>query len=111
MAGEDTLAEPKLKVTPHNVNLHPPNQFPHQASTFYTLWNQRNNPDKILKLMVTMTRSKIKSRSHHDIAHLQPLSPQNVPTKYQLPTPYSFRDVPRTRFYRSRSLQQCQRSN
>ena len=42
-------------------------------------------------------------------AHLQPLT--NVPTKYQLPTPYGFRDTARTRFYRSRSLQQGQRSN
>ena len=46
--------------------------------------------------------SKVKSRSHHDVAHLHPLT--NVPTKYQLPTPYSFRDIARTRFYRSRSL-------
>ena len=35
-------------------------------------------------------------------AHLHPLT--NVPTKYQLPTPYGFRDIARTRFYRSRSL-------
>ena len=49
---------------------------------------------------------KVKSRSHHDAAHLQPLT--NIPTKYQLPTPYSFRDIARTRFYRSRSLQQGQ---
>ena len=27
---------------------------------------------------------KVKSRSHHDAAHLQPLT--NVPTKYELPT-------------------------
>ena len=52
---------------------------------------------------------KVKSRSHHDAAHLQPLT--NVPTKYQLPTPYGFRDIARTRFYRSRSLRQGQRSN
>ena len=32
-----------------------------------------------------MTRTKVKSRSHHDISHLQPLT--NIPTKYQLPTP------------------------
>ena len=32
----------------------------------------------------------------------------NVPTKYQLPTPYGFQDVARTIFYRSRSLQQGQ---
>ena len=39
---------------------------------------------------------KVKSRSHHDAAHLQPLT--NVPTKHQLPTPYGFRDIARTRF-------------
>ena len=49
-----------------------------------------------------MARSNVKSRSDHDVAHLHPLT--NVPTKYQLPTPYSFRDIARTRFYRSRSL-------
>ena len=38
-----------------------------------------------------MTRSKVKSRSHHDAAHLQPLT--NVPTQHQLPTPYGFRDI------------------
>ena len=27
----------------------------------------------------------------------------NVPTKYQLPTPYGFRDIAWTRFYRSSS--------
>ena len=31
-----------------------------------------------------MVRSKVKSRSHHDVAHLHPLT--NVPTNYQLPT-------------------------
>ena len=31
---------------------------------------------------------KVKSRSYHDAAHLQPLT--NIPAKYQLPTPYSF---------------------
>ena len=38
-----------------------------------------------------MARSKVKSRSDHDVAHLHPLT--NVPTKYQLPTPYGFRDI------------------
>ena len=56
-----------------------------------------------------MTRQKVKLRSHHDAVHLQPLT--NVPTKHQLPTPYGFRDIVWTRFYRSRSLQQGQRSN
>ena len=45
---------------------------------------------------------KVKSRSDHDAAHLHPLT--NVPSKYQLPTPHGFRDIARTRFYRSRSL-------
>ena len=52
-----------------------------------------------------MARSKVKSRSDHDVAHLHPLT--NVPTKYQLPRPYSFRDIARTRFSNSRSLRQC----
>ena len=51
-------------------------------------------------------RSKVKSRSGHDVAQLHPLA--NVPTKYQLYTPYGFQDIARTRFYRSRSLQQGQ---
>ena len=51
----------------------------------------------------------VKSRSRHDAAHLHPLT--NIPTKYQLLTPYGFQDIARTRFYRSRSLQQGQRSN
>ena len=38
-----------------------------------------------------MATSKVKSRSDHDVAHLHPLT--NVPTKYQLPTPYGFRDI------------------
>ena len=40
--------------------------------------------------MVT-TRSKVISRSHHDVAQVRPLS--NVPTKYKLPIPYRFRDI------------------
>ena len=51
-----------------------------------------------------MASTKVKSRSDHDVAHLQLLT--NVPTKYQLPTPYGFRDIAQTRFYRSRSLPQ-----
>ena len=70
---------------------------------------QTQRCNKILKVKVTTTRSKVKSRSQHDAAHLKPLT--NVPTKHQIPTPYSFRDIARTRFYRSRSLQQGQRLN
>ena len=64
--------------------------------------------------------AKVKSRSHHDVAYLQP--PTNVPTKYQhlqpptnvptkLPTPYHSQGIARTTFYKKRSLQQGQRSN
>ena len=45
---------------------------------------------KSFKPKVTMARSKVKSRSHHDVAHLH--HPTNVPTKYQLPTPYGSQD-------------------
>ena len=83
--------------------------LPYQVSTSYTLWFLRYCQDKIVKAKVTMARSKDNRRSHHDVAHLQP--PTNVSTKYQLPTPYGYRDLARTRFYRSRSLQQGQRSN
>ena len=108
MSGEHTLAEPTLKVTPQCTPT-PPNQCPYQVSPFHILWNQRNNPDKLLKLMGTMPRSKVKSRSHYDVAHIHPIT--NVPTMYQLPTPYGCRDIAQTRFYRSRSLRQGQRSH
>ena len=47
--------------------------------------------------------------SHYEVLHLHTLA--KVPTQYQLPTPYGFQDIPRTRFYRSRLLQQGQRAN
>ena len=55
------------------------------------------------------SKVKVKSRSRHDVAHPHRLT--NVPTKYQLPTPYGCRDIARTIFYRSRFIQQGQRSN
>ena len=69
----------------------------------------RYSPDQNLQVKFTTARSKVKSRSHYDVAYLHPLT--NVPTKYQLPTPYGFQDIARTRFYRSSSLRQGQRSN
>ena len=51
---------------------------------------------KILKVKVTAARSKVKSSSHHNTAHTHTphTHPQsNVPTKFQLSTPYSFQDV------------------
>ena len=55
------------------------------------------------------SKVKVQTRSDHDIAHLHLLT--NFPTKYQLPTPYSFWNRARRRFTNSRSLQQGQRSN
>ena len=40
-----------------------------------------------------MARSKVKSRSHHNDAHLK--LPTNVATDYQLPIPYSFPNIAR----------------
>ena len=91
----------QIKVTPWHCTPTPPSQCPYQVSTSYTLHFPRYSPDKILKVKVTTARSKVKSRSDHDLAHLHPLT--NNPTKYQLPTPYTFRDIARTRFYRARS--------
>ena len=84
-------------------------QRPYHVSTSYILWFARYSLDKILWVKVTTARSKVESRSHYDIAHLQPLT--NVPTKYQLPTPYGFQDIAQKRFYTSRSLRKGQRSN
>ena len=65
--------------------------------------HQKTDP-KVQQDFIITARLKVKSRSHHDATHLQPLT--NVPTKHQLPTTYSFRDIARIRVYRSRSLQQ-----
>ena len=51
-----------------------------QPSTPYRL--QDLSLAKILKGQLTTARSKVKSRSHYDVAHLLPLT--YVPTKYQL---------------------------
>ena len=87
----------QIKVTPWRCTTTPTNQCPYQVSTSYTLQFPRYSPDKIFKLKVTTTRSKVKSRSDHDTAHLYPLT--NVPTKYQLPTPYGFWDTARTNYF------------
>ena len=73
-----------------------PNQCPYQVPSSYTLQFPRYSPYKILEVKVTTARSKVKSRSHYDVAHLQALT--NVSTKYQLPAPYGFQDITRTRF-------------
>ena len=75
----------------------PPNQCPYQVSTSYTLPFLRYSPDKIFELKVTTARSKVKSRSGYDVAHLHILT--NVPTKYELSTPYGFWDTAWTNFF------------
>ena len=55
--------------------------------------------------------SKVKGQMKVTPWHCIPTTPTNAPTRYQLPTPYGFQDIARTRFYRSRSLRQGQRSN
>ena len=96
--GHYGMVKCQIKVTPWHCIPTTPNQCPYQVSTSYTLWFPRYSPDKIFKLNVTAARSNVKSRSHHDVAHLHPLN--NVPTKYQLPTPYNFWDTGRRNFSR-----------
>ena len=96
----------QIKITPWCCTPTTPSQSLYQVSISYTLRFQRYSPNKILQVKVITARSKVKSRSYHDVTNLQP--PPNVSTKYQLPTPYSLQDIGRTRFYRSRSLRQGQ---
>ena len=85
-----TLQQGERSNQGHFIMLHTysPNQYPYQAITSYILLFLRYSPDKIFKHNVTMARSKVKSRSHYDVAHLHNLT--NVHTKYQRPTPYGF---------------------
>ena len=99
----------QIKVTPWCCRPTTPNQFLLPSINFLHLPVSEIQPGQDFKLKVTTARSKVKSRSRYDNAHLHPLT--NVSTKYQLPTPYVFRDIALTRFYRSRSLQQGQTSN
>ena len=69
----------QIKITPLRCTPTILNQCPYQVSTSYTLRLLRYSLDKILK---------VKSRLHHDVARLHPLT--NVPTKYQLPTHFGF---------------------
>ena len=79
-----SLQQGQIKVRPWHCTPTPPNQCPYQVSTSHTSRFPRYSPDKILKVKVTMARSKVIPRSNHDVAHIQPLT--NVPAKYQLRT-------------------------
>ena len=86
----------------------PPNQCPYQVSTSYILRFLGYNPNKILKVKLTKARSNVKSRSHHDVAHLHLPNqcPYKVSTSYTLWMPrYSLDKI-----LKVRSLQLNQRS-
>ena len=91
-----SLQQGQIKVTQWCCTPTPLNQCPYHVSTFYTLWFPRYSPDHILNV-----KSKVKPRSRHEVANLRPLT--NVPTKYELPTHYSFWDIAQTRFSNSSS--------
>ena len=75
----------QLKATSSHWALTPLTNVPSKniLPTLYHFWDK-----------VTLARSKVKSRSYHDIAHTHPLT--NVPTMYQFLTTYNM-----TRFLRS----------
>ena len=100
----------RAKVKGHTMmHIIPPKPMSLPSVNLLYLTESNNSPDKILKVMVTMTRSKVKSRSYHAFAHLEPPNqcPYRVSTSYTLWLPR----CSQTRFYRSRSRLQCQRSN
>ena len=76
----------RSKVKDHTMTLHTysPTNDPskNHLSTHYGI--QEIAQTNFIKLMVTVKKSKVKSRQLHEFAHLQPLS--NNPTKYQLLT-------------------------
>ena len=93
MSAEHTLAEQKGHTMMHTyIYIYPLTNVPTKCQPSIP----RNSQDKILKLIVTITRSQVKSRSQNDVAQLQPIT--NIPTKYQRPTPYSFRVIAMKRF-------------
>ena len=112
MADEHTLVEQNGHTMMHTyIYIHPPTNVPTkcQPSTPYGIqeiaqrrFKTHGHYDKVKgQIKVTVLQN--------DVAHLQPIT--SIPTKYQLSTPYGFQNIDWTRFYRSRSLQQGQRSN
>ena len=60
-----------IKSRPH-CHTYTPNLCPYQVSTSNALWFLRYGSDNSSKVKVTMARTKVKSRSHHHVAHLHP---------------------------------------
>ena len=71
-------------------------QYPYPVSTSYTLQVLRYNPERYYRLRSLQQGLKIKSRSHHDLAHLQPQK-MSLPS-INLATSYSFWNTARTNF-------------
>ena len=71
----------KAQRSPNIAHLHPSNQRPVHISISYALQFPKYSLGKIFKLKVITARSKVKSRSHHDITQLHPLTmflPQSI---------------------------------
>ena len=82
------LCESHIMITLQLAQLHAPIDDLTKISTFYILWFPIYSLDNMLKVKVTVVRSKAKSSLHLNIAHLH--LPTNVLIKYQLSIPYSF---------------------
>ena len=78
---------------------------PNQPSTSYGIQEKLPRQDFKTQGLYDKVKNQIKVPMN-DIIHLQPIT--NIPTKYQLSTPYGFQDMAQTKFYRSRSLRQGQ---
>ena len=101
MADEHTLVERKGHTMMHTyICIHPLTNVPAKCQPS-TPRKSKKKPRQGLKTHGHY--DKVKSRSYHDVAHLQLIT--NIPTKYQLPIPYGFQDIARSSFKRSRSLQ------
>ena len=80
------------------LHAYTPNQYPYQlvSINFLHLTLSGVQPGQDFQTQGHYRKVKVKSRSHHDVAHLETLT--NVPANYQLPTPYGFLDIAWTRF-------------
>ena len=99
-------ARSKVKPMSHHDVAHL--QPPTNVSTKYQLptpYGSRDKPGQDIIVQGHYTRLKVKTRSHQDT----PTSPNKYP--YQVSTSYTFGDIAGTRLYRSRSLQQGQKSS
>ena len=89
----------KLKTMMHTYN---PNQCPYPTINFLHLTVSEILPGQNFKGQGHYGKIKDQIKVNHKVAYLQPLT--SSATRCQLPKPYGFQDIARTRFYRSRSL-------